>query len=80
MNEREASGTVRLQGVEVHELKKYLGSTVQRDGECGKELKMCVMAGWSGWRKVSGGFCDKRVAAKVKRFRQGLVRPSVLHD
>ncbi|KAK3531168.1 hypothetical protein QTP70_013272 [Hemibagrus guttatus] len=39
VNEREGSGTVRLQGEEVkkvHEF-KYLGSTVQSNGECGKE-------------------------------------------
>ncbi|KAK3556569.1 hypothetical protein QTP70_010763 [Hemibagrus guttatus] len=40
VNEREGSGTVRLQGEKVkkvHEF-KYLGSTVQSNGECGKEL------------------------------------------
>ncbi|KAK3530061.1 hypothetical protein QTP86_011068 [Hemibagrus guttatus] len=40
VNEREGSGTVRLQGEEVKKLQefKYLGSTVQSNGECGKEL------------------------------------------
>ncbi|KAK3516460.1 hypothetical protein QTP70_014791 [Hemibagrus guttatus] len=39
VNEREASGTVRLQGEEVKKVEefKYLGSTVQSNGECGKE-------------------------------------------
>ncbi|KAK3568010.1 hypothetical protein QTP86_028594, partial [Hemibagrus guttatus] len=39
VNEREGSGTVRLQGEEVKKVQefKYLGSTVQRNGECGKE-------------------------------------------
>ncbi|MCJ8737270.1 hypothetical protein PDJAM_G00021940 [Pangasius djambal] len=38
VNEREGSGTVRLQGVEVKKVQefKYLGSTVQSNGECGK--------------------------------------------
>ncbi|MCJ8736308.1 hypothetical protein PDJAM_G00258080 [Pangasius djambal] len=38
-NEREGSGTVRLQGEEVKKVQefKYLGSTVQSNGECGKE-------------------------------------------
>ncbi|KAK3543486.1 hypothetical protein QTP70_023211, partial [Hemibagrus guttatus] len=41
MNEREGSGTVRLQGEEVKKVQefKYLGSTVQSNGECGKEAK-----------------------------------------
>ncbi|KAK3530996.1 hypothetical protein QTP70_007852 [Hemibagrus guttatus] len=39
VNEREGSGTVRLQGEEVMKVQefKYLGSTVQSNGECGKE-------------------------------------------
>ncbi|KAK3529954.1 hypothetical protein QTP86_009339 [Hemibagrus guttatus] len=41
VNEREGSGTVRLQGEEVKKVQefKYLGSTVQSNGECGKEHK-----------------------------------------
>ncbi|KAK3524591.1 hypothetical protein QTP70_029906 [Hemibagrus guttatus] len=41
VNEREGSGTVRLQGEEVKKVQefKYLGSTVQSNGECGKESK-----------------------------------------
>ncbi|KAK3527050.1 hypothetical protein QTP86_008660 [Hemibagrus guttatus] len=40
VNEREGSGTVRLQGEDVKKVQefKYLGSTVQSNGECGKEL------------------------------------------
>ncbi|KAK3560676.1 hypothetical protein QTP86_014527 [Hemibagrus guttatus] len=39
VNEREGSGTVRLQGEEVKKVQefKYSGSTVQSNGECGKE-------------------------------------------
>ncbi|KAK3560117.1 hypothetical protein QTP86_033874 [Hemibagrus guttatus] len=42
VNEREGSGTVRLQGEEVKKVQefKYLGSTVQSNGECGKEMKI----------------------------------------
>ncbi|KAK3539810.1 hypothetical protein QTP70_013293, partial [Hemibagrus guttatus] len=41
VNEREGSGTVRLQGEEVKKVQefKYLGSTVQSNGECEKEYK-----------------------------------------
>ncbi|KAK3529867.1 hypothetical protein QTP86_007280 [Hemibagrus guttatus] len=47
VNEREGSGTVRLQGEEVKKVQefKYLGSTVQSNGECGKEVKKRVQAG-----------------------------------
>ncbi|KAK3531040.1 hypothetical protein QTP70_007883 [Hemibagrus guttatus] len=41
VNEREGSGTVRLQGEDVKKVQefKYLRSTVQSNGECGKEVK-----------------------------------------
>ncbi|KAK3535916.1 hypothetical protein QTP70_021214 [Hemibagrus guttatus] len=47
VNEREGSGTVRLQGEEVKKVQefKYLGSTVQSNGECGKGVKKRVQAG-----------------------------------
>ncbi|KAK3572907.1 hypothetical protein QTP86_010579 [Hemibagrus guttatus] len=50
VNEREGSGTVRLQGEDVKKVQefKYLGSTVQSNGECGKEVKKRVQAGWNG--------------------------------
>ncbi|KAK2893246.1 hypothetical protein Q8A73_015730 [Channa argus] len=45
-----SGGTVRLQGAEVKKVQdfKYLGSTVQSNGECGKEVKRRVQAGWNG--------------------------------
>ncbi|KAK3540839.1 hypothetical protein QTP86_002343 [Hemibagrus guttatus] len=47
VNGREGSGTVRLQGEEVKKVQefKYLGSTVQSNGESGKEVKKRVQAG-----------------------------------
>ncbi|KAK3510759.1 hypothetical protein QTP70_022465 [Hemibagrus guttatus] len=50
VNEREGSGTVRLQGEEVKKVQefKYLGSTVQSNGECGKEVKKRVQAEGEG--------------------------------
>ncbi|KAK2891998.1 hypothetical protein Q8A73_017663 [Channa argus] len=41
--------TVRSQGAEVKKMQdfKYLGSMVQSNGECGKEVKRRVQAGWN---------------------------------
>ena len=74
VNERDPSGRVRLQGEEIKTVEdfKYLGSTVQSNGECGKEVKKRVQAGWNGWRKVSGVMCDRRVSAKMKAMLFGL--------
>ena len=39
---------------------------VQRNGECGREVKKRVQAGWNGLRRMSGVICDRRVPARVK--------------
>eukprot|EP00064_Thunnus_orientalis_P007345 superscaffoldBa00000808_g7365 len=51
VNGKEDSGMVRMQGVEVAKVDefKYLGSTVQSNGECGREMRKRVQAGRSGW-------------------------------
>ncbi|KAK2887924.1 hypothetical protein Q8A73_019372 [Channa argus] len=79
VNERDSGGMVRLQGAEVKKVQdfKYLGSTVQSNGECGKEVKRRVQAGWNGWRKVSGVLCYKGERMKGKMFKT-VVRPEML--
>ncbi|KAK3536164.1 hypothetical protein QTP70_032503, partial [Hemibagrus guttatus] len=82
VNEREGSGTVRLQGEEVKKVQefKYLGSTVQSNGECGNEVKKRVQAGWNGWRKVSGVLCDQKISARIKgKVYRTVVRPAMLY-
>ncbi|KAK3509784.1 hypothetical protein QTP70_010750 [Hemibagrus guttatus] len=82
VNEREGSGTVRLQGEEVKKIQefKYLGSTVQSNGECGKEVKKRVQAGWNGWRKVSGVLCERKISVRIKgKVYRTVVRPSMLY-
>ncbi|KAM7405544.1 hypothetical protein PAMP_012803 [Pampus punctatissimus] len=81
VNERDPSGSVRLQGEEIKKVEdfKYLGSTVQSNRECGKEVKKRVQAGWNGWRKVSSVMCDRRVSAKMKgKLYKTVVRPAML--
>ncbi|KAK3533716.1 hypothetical protein QTP70_023968 [Hemibagrus guttatus] len=82
VNEREGSGTVRLQGEEVKKVQefKYLGSTVQSNGECAKEVKKRVQAGWNGWRKVSGVLCERKISARIKgKVYRTVVRPAMLY-
>ena len=59
---------------------KYLGSTVQSNGDCGREVKKRVQAGWNGWRKVSGVISDRRVPANIKgKVYKTAVRPAMLY-
>ena len=82
MNDKDPRGTVRLQGAEIKNVEdfKYLGSTIQSNGECGKEVKKRVQAGWNGWRKVSGVMCDRRVSARMKgKVYKTVMRPAMLY-
>ena len=60
--------TVNMEDTKVARVKefKYLGSTVQKSGNCEREVKRRVQAGWNRWRKVSIVICDKRLPARVK--------------
>ncbi|KAK3525616.1 hypothetical protein QTP70_000930 [Hemibagrus guttatus] len=82
VNEREGSGTVRLQGEEVKKVQdfKFLGSTVQHNGECGKEVKKRVQAGWNGWRKVWGVPCERKISARIKgKVYRTVVKAAMLY-
>ena len=58
---------------------KYLGSTVQENGSCEREIKKSVQAEWNGWRKVSGVICDRRLPARVKgKVYNSVLRPAML--
>ena len=50
----EDGGFLRFQGTEIENLDefKYLGWTVQSNGECGREVKKRVQVVWSRWRGV----------------------------
>ena len=59
---------------------KYLGSTVQSNGECGREVKKRVQAGWNGWRRMSGVICDRIVPGRLKgKMYKVVVRPAMLY-
>ena len=76
VNERydTGSGTVTMDDF------KYLGSTVQSNGEYGREVKKRVQAGRNGWRRMSGVICDRRVPARVKgKVYKVAVRPAMLY-
>ena len=68
VNERQDNGTVRMQGEEVVKVDdfEYLGSTGQSNGECGREVKKRVQAGWNGWRIMPAVICDRRIPAGVQ--------------
>ena len=82
VNERGDGNRIQMQGGEVTKVDefKYLGSTVQGNGECDREVKKRIQAGWNGWRRVSGVICDRRISAKIKgKMYKTVVRPAMLY-
>ena len=75
--------TVKMEDIKVPRVKefKYLGLTVQESGSCEREVKKTVQAGWNGWKKVSGVFCDRRLPARVKgKVYSSVVRPAMVYE
>ena len=59
---------------------KYLRSTVQESGNCEREVKKKVQAGWNGWRKISGVICDRRLSARLKgKVYSSVVRSAMVY-
>ncbi|KAK3560019.1 hypothetical protein QTP86_033818 [Hemibagrus guttatus] len=56
-------------------------SRIQSNGECGKEVKKQVQAGWNGWRKVLGVLCDRKISeSRIKgKVYRTVVRAAMLY-
>ena len=74
--------SVKLQGAELAKVDefKYLGSMVQENGKCEREVKKQIQADWSKWRKVSGIICYRKLSTRVKgKVYNTAVRPAMLY-
>ena len=55
-------GSVKMQSAQIQVTEfKYLGSTLQSDGDTSTDIYKRKQCGWNNWRKMSGILCDKRV-------------------
>ena len=82
INERNDDETVKMEDSKVPRVKefKYLGSPMQENDGCEREVKKRVQAGWNGWRRVSGIICDRRLPARVKeKVYNSAVRPAMMY-
>ena len=82
INGRNDDATVKMEDTKVPRVKKfkYLGSTVQESGDCEREVKKRVQAGWNGWRRVSGVICNRRLPARVKeKVYSSVIRTAMVY-
>ena len=74
--------TVKMEDTKVPRVKefKYLESMVQESGDCEREVKKRVQAGWNGWTRVSRVIYNRRLPARVKgKVYSSVVRPAMVY-
>ena len=74
------SASVNMQSAQLPQVTefKYLGRTLQSDGEMSTEINKRTQCGWNNWKKMSGVLCDKRVPPHVKGKIHKMIVQSVM--
>ena len=75
-------GSVKMQSAQLPQVTefKYLGRTLQSDGDKTTEINKRTQCGWNNWRKMSGVLCDKRAPQHVKgKIHKTIVQPAMLY-
>ena len=63
MKEYEGDGLTDLPSVTAF---KYLGTTIDQEGGCEKEVAKRIEKAWNRWRELTGVLCDKKIPTKLK--------------
>jgi len=59
---------------------KYLGTTLQQEGGCSKEVEVRISKAWAKWRELMGVLCDKKISTKLKvLIYKTVIRPVLLY-
>ena len=45
---------------------KYLGTTIDQEGGCAKEVSKKIENAWNRWRELTGVLCDKKIPTHLK--------------
>ena len=75
-------GTDNVQSVRLPQVTefKYMGSTMQSDGDMSREVNKRIQCGWNNRRKMSGVLRDKRIPPHVKgKIHKMIVQPAMLY-
>ena len=60
---------------------KYLGTTIQQEGDCRREVELRISKAWNKWRELSGVLCDKKMPTKLKVLIYKIaIRPTLLYE
>jgi len=78
----EEGGEITLDGRVIPKVAKfkYLGSTIQQNGDIDEDISQRIRVGWQKWKSALGVLCDKRVPIGLKgKIYRMVVRPAVLY-
>ena len=77
MKEYEGDGLTDLPSVTTF---KYLGTTIDQEGGCEKEVAKRIEKAWNRWRELTGVLCDKKIPTKLKvLLYKTSVRPILMY-
>ena len=59
---------------------KYLGTTIDQEGGCGKEVTKRIAKAWDRWRELTGVLCDRKIPTNLKvLWYKTAIRPTLIY-
>ena len=64
----DGNSDINLQGENLERVNtfKYLGATLEENGDLDAQMTHRIQSGWKSWRRVSGILCDRRISLRIK--------------
>ena len=59
---------------------KYLGATLEENGDLDAEMTHIIQSGWKSWKRVSRILCDRRISLRIKgKVYKTVIRPAMMY-
>ena len=78
----DGNSDINLQGENLERVNtfKYLGATLEENGDLDAEMTHRIQSGWKSWKRVSGILCDRRISLRIKgNVYETVVRPAMMY-
>ena len=78
----DGNSDINLQGENLERMNtfKYLGATLEENGDLDAEMTHGIQSGWKSWKRVSGILCDRRISLRIKgKVYKTVVRPTMMY-
>ena len=78
----DGNSDINLQGENLERVNtfKYLGATLEENGDLDAEMTHRIQSGWKSWKRVSGILCDRRISLRIKgKVYKTVVRPTMMY-